>query len=302
MHCLISGGTGLIGQRFCRQWLARGGALTVLSRRPQQVPELCGAGARGCSRLTEVESPVELVVNLAGEPIAQRWNSRSRAEIRRSRLETTAQLVQWSQAQTRPPQYFLSASAMGYYGDRGDDVLDENSGAGTGFGAELCREWELATAPLQPSGVGIMRTAMVLSRRGGVLKKLLPAFRLGCGGPMGRGEHWMSWIHEDDMVALMLHAIDQRLCQPFNACAPEAVTNNRFTRLLAEQLHRPGLMRTPAWSLRLLFGEMARELLLASQQMVPRVLLDSGFSFRYPTLKQALADLLDDSEGDKVHA
>lgn len=294
MHCLISGGTGLIGQLFCRQWLARGNEITVLSRRPQQVPKLCGPTARACTRLQEVVPPVDLVVNLAGEPIAQRWNGHHRAEIRRSRLETTTQLVQWSLVQTQRPQYFLSGSAVGYYGNRGDDLLQENSSPGTGFAAELCREWESLTAPLQQAGVcvGIMRTSMVLSRRGGVLKKMLPAFRFGLGGPMGSGEQWMSWIHEYDLVNLMLHAIDNHLCQPFNACTPEAVTNNSFARQLSGQLHRPGVMRTPASVLRLLFGEMAQELLLASQKMEPHAALNSNFRFRYPTLEQAFADLL----------
>ncbi|WP_323845169.1 TIGR01777 family oxidoreductase [Microbulbifer magnicolonia] len=294
MHCLISGGTGLIGRLFCHQWLARGDTLTVLSRRPDKVQKLCGETARSCREPQEVDTPVDVVVNLAGEPIVHRWTEKRRAEIRNSRLRVTEQLVRWSLAQAQRPRYFLSGSAVGYYGDRGGDLLRESSPPGGGFAAQLCRDWEAATLPLQQAGicVGTMRTAIVLSTRGGALAQMLPAFRLGAGGPMGSGEQWMSWIHEDDIVGLMLHAIDRHLCLPFNACAPEAVTNNSFARLLAKQLHRPALMRTPAWALKLMFGEMAEELLLASQRMEPRTALDSGYSFQFPTLQQALADLL----------
>ncbi|MFV8783565.1 TIGR01777 family oxidoreductase [Microbulbifer sp. SA54] len=294
MHCLITGGTGLIGQRFCAQWLARGNSLTVLSRNPDTVRRLCGESARGVSDLFQVEDPVDIVVNLAGETISRRWSNSRKEEIRRSRLDTTAHLANWILTLPQRPRYVLSGSAVGYYGNRGGDLLKETSGPGGGFAAELCRDWEAATLPLQQAGicVGIMRTAVVLSTRGGALAQMLPAFRLGFGGPMGTGEHWFSWIHEDDIVGLMLHAIDRNICQPFNACAPEAVTNNSFSRLLCRQLHRPCLMRTPAWMLKLMFGEMADELLLASQRMEPRTALDSGYSFQYPTLEKALADLL----------
>ncbi|WP_066966169.1 TIGR01777 family oxidoreductase [Microbulbifer sp. Q7] len=297
MHCLITGGTGLIGRLFCAKWLARGHRLTVLSRSPNKVHKLCGESAQGVRDLQQVEGPVDVVVNLAGETISKRWTTARKQEIRRSRLETTAQLVQWILAQPQPPSYVLSGSAVGYYGDRGGELLKESSGPGGGFSAELCKEWEAATEPLKQAGicVGTMRTAIVLSTNGGALAQMLPPFRLGLGGPMSTGEHWMSWIHEDDIVGLMLHAIDRQLCVPFNACAPEPVTNNSFSRLLARALHRPCLMRTPAWMLRLMFGEMANELLLASQRMEPRTALDSGYSFQYPTLEKALAELLDHS-------
>ena len=294
MHCLITGGTGLIGQLFCARWLARGHSLTVLSRNPDKVRRLCGESATGVKDLQQITTPVDVVVNLAGESIAKRWNSRTKQEIRRSRLELTNELVRWILSQPQKPRYVLSGSAVGYYGDRGGDLLKENSGPGGGFAAELCRDWEAATRPLTDAGlcVGISRTAIVLSTRGGALKQMLPPFRLGLGGPISSGEHWMSWIHEEDIVGLLLHAIDRQLCTPFNACAPEAVTNNSFSRLLARQLHRPCLLRTPAWMLKLMFGEMAGELLLASQKMEPHVALDSGYSFEYPTLEKALANLL----------
>ena len=284
----------MIGRLFCAKWLARGHRLTVLSRSPDKVHRLCGEAAVGVRDLQQIEDPVDVVVNLAGETISKRWSSARKREIRRSRLDTTAKLVQWILSQGQRPQYVLSGSAVGYYGDRGGDLLKESSGPGGGFAAELCKEWEAATQPLQQAGicVGTMRTAIVLSTRGGALAQMLPPFRLGLGGPMSSGEHWMSWIHEEDIVGLMLHAIDRRLCVPFNASAPEPVTNNSFSRLLAKQLHRPCLMRTPAWMLRLMFGEMADELLLASQRMEPRTALDSGYSFQYPTLEKALAELL----------
>ncbi|MEW5250118.1 TIGR01777 family oxidoreductase [Microbulbifer discodermiae] len=294
MHSLITGGTGLIGRLFCQHWLARSNTLTVLSRRPDKVRQLCGETARGCRELQQVQEPVDIVVNLAGEPISRRWTEHSRQQIRTSRIGTTKELARWCLSLKQPPRYLLSGSAVGYYGDRGGDLLRENSPPGGGFAAQLCRDWEAATLPLQRAGicVGIMRTSIVMSTRGGALSQMLPAFRLGLGGPMSSGEQWMSWIHEEDIVGLMLHAIDHQLCTPFNASAPEAVTNNSFARLLGKQLQRPAVMRTPAWLLKLLFGEMAEELLLASQRMEPRVALDSGYSFRYPTLEGALADLL----------
>ncbi|MFD1218377.1 MULTISPECIES: TIGR01777 family oxidoreductase [Microbulbifer] len=302
MHCLITGGTGLIGQLFCARWLARGHTLTVLSRNPEKVRRLCGESATGVKDLRQVEGPVDVVVNLAGETISKRWTRKNKREIRHSRLELTQALVRWILDLKEPPRYVLSGSAVGYYGDRGGDLLKESSGPGGGFAANLCKDWEAATQPLQDAGicVGITRTAIVLSTRGGALKQMLPPFRLGLGGPMSSGEHWMSWIHEEDIVGLLLHAIDHRLCTPFNACAPEAVTNNSFSRLLARQLHRPCLIRTPAWALKLMFGEMAEELLLASQKMEPRVALDSGYSFEFPTLESALSDLLGRGSNDRA--
>ena len=266
----------------------------MLSRSPEKVRRVCGEAADGVRDLQQVEGPVDVIVNLAGETISKRWSESRKQEIRRSRLETTSELVRWILVQPQRPKYVLSGSAVGYYGDRGGDLLKETSGPGGGFAAQLCRDWEAATLPLQQAGicVGIMRTAIVLSTRGGALKQMLPAFKAGLGGPMSCGEQWMSWIHEADIVGLMLHAIDRHLCVPFNACAPEPVTNNSFSRLLAKQLHRPCLMRTPAWMLKLMFGEMAEELLLASQRMEPRTALDSGYSFQYPTLEKALEDLL----------
>ncbi|MCA0901836.1 TIGR01777 family oxidoreductase [Microbulbifer agarilyticus] len=294
MHCLITGGTGLIGRQFCSKWLERGNSLTVLSRSPEKVRRLCGESATAVNDLGQIDRPVDIVVNLAGETISKRWSEARKAEIRRSRIETTNDLVRWILAQPQRPKYVLSGSAVGFYGDRGGDLLKETSGPGGGFAAQLCRDWEAATLPLQQAGicVGIMRTSIVLSPDGGALKEMLPAFKAGLGGPMGSGEQWMSWIHEADIVGLILHAIDRHLCVPFNACAPEPVTNSSFSRLLAKQLHRPCLLRTPEWLLKILFGEMAEELLLASQRMEPRTALDSGYSFQYPTLEKALADLL----------
>ncbi|BBM02207.1 TIGR01777 family oxidoreductase [Microbulbifer sp. GL-2] len=294
MHCLISGGTGLIGRLFCQRWLARGDTITVLSRHPDKVRTHCGEAVGACSEPEEVKEPVDVVVNLAGEPISRRWTEKRLTEIRSSRLNTTEKLVRWALAQRKRPDYFLSGSAIGYYGDRGGELLREDSPPGGGFSAQLCRDWEAATLPLQRAGmcVGIIRTAIVLSTRGGALPQMLPAFRLGLGGPMGSGEHWMSWIHEEDEVGLILHAIDKRLCTTFNASAPEAVTNNSFSRLLAKQLHRPSFMRSPAWLLKILFGDMAEELLLSSERVEPRTALDSGYSFQFPTLEQALADLI----------
>ncbi|WP_444958512.1 TIGR01777 family oxidoreductase [Microbulbifer sp. ZKSA002] len=294
MHCLISGGTGLIGRLFCRRWLERGNTITVLSRHPDRVRNLCGESAKACRDPAEVNQPVDVIVNLAGAPISRRWTEKYRTEIRSSRLDTTEKLVRWTLGQRDKPSYFLSGSAIGYYGNRGGELLKEDSAPGGGFAAQLCRDWEAATLPLQHSGVkvGIIRTAIVLSMRGGALPQMLPPFRLGLGGPMGSGEHWMSWIHEEDEVGLLLHAIDNQLCRPFNGSAPEPVTNNSFARILAKELHRPAFLRLPAWALKIAFGEMADELLLASDRVEPCTALETGYTFQFPTLEQALSDLL----------
>lgn len=294
MHCLISGGTGLIGRLFCRRWLERGNTITVLSRHPDSVRNLCGESANACRDPAEVNQPVDVIVNLAGAPISRRWTEKYRTEIRSSRLDTTEKLVRWTLGQRDKPSYFLSGSAIGYYGNRGGELLKEDSAPGGGFAAQLCRDWEAATLPLQHSGVkvGIIRTAIVLSMRGGALPQMLLPFRLGLGGPMGSGEHWMSWIHEEDEVGLILHAIDNQLCRPFNGSAPEPVTNNSFARILAKELHRPAFLRLPAWALKIAFGEMADELLLASDRVEPCTALETGYTFQFPTLEQALSDLL----------
>lgn len=295
MHVLVTGGTGFIGQALLPALQAAGHAVTVLSRDPQraQVPE--GVAVIGDLDGTGRAAP-EAVVNLAGENLgAHRWNAVSKAEFRRSRIATTEALLQAFPRWAQPPRVLVSGSAIGWYGARGDETLDEDSAPGSGFAAELCRDWEAAAQRAENLGVRIacVRIGIVLGLPGGALGQMLPPFRLGLGGPLGDGRQWMSWIHRADLVALMLRLIeDETLRGPFNGTAPEPVRNADFARALGRALRRPALLPMPGLALRLIVGEMADELLLQGQRVLPRRALEAGFSFRYRDLAAALAQVL----------
>ncbi|MCL7461765.1 TIGR01777 family oxidoreductase [Pseudomonas sp. NW5] len=297
MRILLSGGTGLIGQALCRHWAAQGHELLVWSRTPARVAALC-SGARGIARLDELDEAAlpDAVVNLAGLPIADRpWSKARRAALWASRVELTQQLVDWMAAQPRRPKVLISGSAVGWYGDGGERLLDEDSAAGhADFGSELCVAWEQAAQRAEALGVRVVlvRTAPVLAPRGGMLARLLPPFKLGLGGRLGSGRQWMPWIHLDDEVGLIDFLFTHEACRgPYNACAPGAVRNAEFTQALARVLKRPALLPAPAFMLRLVFGEMS-VLLLGGQHLAPRRVLDAGYTYRFPDLEPALADLL----------
>jgi uncharacterized protein (TIGR01777 family) len=297
MRILLTGGTGLIGQALCRLWAAQGHQLVVWSRRPGEVAALC-SGARGIARLEELaaDEALDAVVNLAGAPIADRpWTAARRELLWDSRIALTRQLVDWLAARALKPRVLLSGSAVGWYGDGGERRLDEDSPAGgEDFASELCFAWEAEAQRAAELGVRVVliRTAPVLAPAGGMLARLLPAFRLGLGGRMGSGRQWMPWIHLDDEVGLIDFLLQHEDCRgPYNACAPNPARNVDFARSLARVLHRPALLPAPACVLRLAFGEMAG-LLLGGQHLQPRRALDAGYQFRFPDLEPALADLL----------
>lgn len=297
MRILLTGGTGLIGRALCKHWQRQGHELFVWSRRPDQVAALC-SGARGVAQLQQLESlpPIDAVVNLAGAPIADRpWTKARRELLWRSRVDLTRTLVEWLGRQRVPPRVLLSGSATGWYGDGGEQPLDEHSAAvQPDFGSRLCAAWEQEADKARQAGmrVALLRTAPVLAPQGGVLGRLLPPFRLGLGGRLGSGEQWMPWIHIDDQVALIDHLLQRDDCSgAFNACAPAPVRNLEFTRTLAHALHRPAVLPAPAWALRLALGEMS-VLLLGGQRLAPRRTQDAGFAWRHPTLAPALAQLL----------
>ena len=294
MRIFITGGTGFIGRHLCRQWLAEGHEIRVLSRqRPERVVSLCGP-VRAAQRLEEMGEP-EVVVNLAGEPIlGPRWTARRKAAIWESRVTLTSRLVAHLGGLEAPPKVLLSGSAVGYYGDRGDQVLTESSPPGRDFGAELCVAWEEVALEAERFGVRVclLRTGPVLGAGGGMLARMLPPFRLGLGGPLGSGRQWLAWIHLQDHLAAIRYLVDhQTLEGPFNLVAPEPVTNRQLARTLGKVLGRPALLPVPASVLRLLLGEQA-EILLASQRTLPQRLLEAGFSFRYPQLEAALRQVL----------
>ena len=239
---------------------------------------------------------LDAVVHLAGENIAAgRWTAARKERIRSSRVDGTRLLSQALARLERPPAVLACASAVGFYGDRGDEILTEDSGPGTGFLAETVGQWEEAAAPARERGIRVvaLRFGVVLSPSGGALAKMLLPFRFGMGGRVGSGTQYMSWIALDDAVNATLHALaHEKLHGPVNAVAPEAVTNREFTRALGRGLHRPAFLPLPGWVARVVLGEMAQELLLSSTRVQPHRLLDSGFAFDHPDIDAAFAHLL----------
>ena len=300
MHVLISGGSGLIGRAVCHKLASRNDQVTVFSRQGQKAQALCGERTRVIASLDEWErgTRFDAVINLAGEPIAgKRWSAQRKQRLYASRVTLTQQLVaRMAQAATRPAT-LLSASAVGYYGNTGDaEITELHPGQAPdrlGFGARLCRDWEQSAEGAEELGVRVclLRTGLVLSRSGGMLGKMSPAFRLGLGAVIGDGKQWMSWIHMEDQVNAILHLLDTRGSRgAYNLTAPAPVTNAVFSRTLAKQLRRPAMFTAPAPALKLMLGEAA-ELLLEGQRAVPDKLDREGFRFAYASLPEALRDL-----------
>jgi hypothetical protein len=300
MHILITGGTGLIGRQLCKALLAEGHELTVLSRNPASVAAKCGATVRAMASLNEWQpsQTFEAVINLAGEPIVdERWTESRKKVLWDSRVTLTEDLVRHIAAAEHKPAVLLSGSAVGYYGNRGDAMLDEASGAGDGFAAELCKAWEDAARVAENSGtrVCLLRTAPVLSNDGGLLGKMLPAFKLGMGARLGDGKQWMSWVHMQDYVAMVLRLLrDAHTSGPYNMAAPQPVTNAEFTAALAAALHRPALFVAPAALLSLGMGERAT-LMLDGQRVLPKKMEALRFRFAFANLAEALHNLLEGS-------
>lgn len=296
MRILITGGTGLIGRHLCKALLATGHELTVFSRKPETVTARCGA-VRVLASLADwtPDMAFDAVINLAGEPIVdERWTEKRKQVLRDSRIAVTDELVRRIAAAKHKPAVLLSASAIGYYGGRGDELLSEDSAAGTDFPAHLCLDWEAAAHAAERHGVRVclLRSGLVLSRDGGLLGRMLPPFRLGMGARVADGSQWMSWVHIDDHVAMQLRLLqDDQMSGAFNLTAPAPVTNREFTAELAAVLRRPAAFAAPASLLKLSLGEAA-SLLLEGQRVLPTRMQAAGFSFRFPALTAALQDLL----------
>ena len=297
MHILITGGTGLIGRHLCQVLLAEGHELTVLSRNPDSVPSLCGAGVHAMAGLEEWHPGLtfDAVINLAGEAIIDaRWTAQRKQALLDSRAGLTENLVKRIAAARHKPGVLLSGSAVGYYGNRGDAVLDESAPAGEDFAARLCKAWEAAAlgAEIYGARVCLLRTGLVLSRHGGLLGRMLSPFKLGLGARLGGGKQWMSWVHIEDYVAMLLNLLrDARASGPYNLTAPQPVTNAEFTAALAGALHRPAVFVVPAMILRSALGERAC-LMLEGQRVLPERLQSSGCRFSFANLADALQDLL----------
>lgn len=297
MHILITGGTGLIGQRLCKALQTEGHELTVLSRDPDSIPEKCGADVHAMTGLDEWHPGrvFDAVINLAGEPIVDaRWTKRRKQALWDSRVALTEQLVRRIAAAHHKPGVLLSGSAVGYYGNRGHAMLDESAPAGEDFAARLCKSWEEAALGAESAGVRVclLRTGLVLSRHGGLLGRMLPPFRLGLGARLGDGKQWMSWIHIADYVAMLLCLLDNpQASGPYNMTAPQPVTNKEFTAALAAELRRPAPLMVPAILLRAVMGERAC-LLLEGQRVLPKKIDSAGYRHTFAKLADALHDLL----------
>lgn len=292
MRALLTGATGFIGRRL----LQRLENAVVLTRSPERFgTPRPGVEVFAWDPMSEPPPEaalrgVEVVFHLAGEPVAEgRWTAKKKARIRDSRRVGTANLVRGLAACAERPRVLVSASAIGYYGDRGDEILDETAAPGDDFLAEVCRLWELAAGEARRLGVRVVnpRIGIVLGAEGGALKKMLLPFKLGLGGRLSGGRQWMSWVHVDDLVGLLLHAATADIDGPMNAVAPHPVTNREFTRELAAAVHRPAILPAPGPMLKLAVGQFA-EVLLASQRVVPQVALGSGYEFQFADLAPAL--------------
>jgi uncharacterized protein (TIGR01777 family) len=299
MKALVTGATGFVGPRLLRLL----DAPVVLSRDPDRARRAIGGLAGRIVRWDPMEGPpppeafagVDAVLHLAGESVAEgRWTRAQKARIRDSRVIGTRHLVQGIAQAERKPAVLVSASAVGFYGDRGDEELTESAPPAHDFLGEVCVEWEREALAAERSGVRVVtaRTGIVLGAGGGALAKMLTPFKLGAGGPLGSGRQWMPWIHVADLARMYVHAAATPAIRgAMNATAPHPVRNSEFTKALGRQLHRPAFMPAPYIGLRIVFGEFA-QVLFASQRVIPKVALDSGFTFQYPELAAALREIL----------
>jgi uncharacterized protein (TIGR01777 family) len=299
MKALVTGATGFVGPRLLRLL----DSPVVVSRSPERARRAIGNLAGPIFRWDPLREPlpgealegVDVVYHLAGESVAEgRWSAAQKARIRDSRVIGTRNLVQGIKQVERKPRVLVSASAVGYYGNRSDEELTESAPPADDFLADVCVAWEREAMAAERYGVRTVtaRTGIVLGAGGGALAKMLTPFKLGAGGPLGNGKQWMPWVHVADLARLYVHAADTAsISGPMNAVAPNPVRNSEFTKALGRQLHRPAFMPAPYIGLRLLFGEFA-QVLFASQRVIPKVAVDTGFVFQYPDVASALREIL----------
>jgi uncharacterized protein len=301
MNVIVTGATGLIGTKLVQTLRARGDAVAVLSRSPEKAQARLGVEAFTWDPMAgpapaETLRGRDAVVHLAGEPVAQRWNDRSRRAILESRETGTRNLVAGigALAADERPGVLVSSSAVGYYGKHGDEPVPESAPPGDDFLAGVCVAWEREADAAAELGLRVVkiRTGVVLDKTGGALKTMLPPFKLGAGGPVAGGRQYLPWIHVDDLVGLYLRALDDGSWSgAYNGAAPEPVTNKDFSKALGRALHRPAIAPVPALAIRLLYGDMA-EIVTEGQRAVPERAAEGGFTWRYADLDAALADAL----------
>lgn len=297
MKILVSGSTGFIGSSLVEFLTQEGHQVIRLVRSESKPGEIHWDPEVGTIDVAELKG-LDGIVHLAGESIIGRWTNEKKKKILESRIKGTKLLCESLARLNQKPKVFVCASAIGYYGDRGEQILTEESASGQGFLAEVCQAWEIATEPARKSGIRVvhLRIGMVLSPKGGALKKMLLPFKMGVGGKLGAGRQYMSWISLDDLVRIFLHVLITPLLQgPVNAVSPNPARNIEFTKTLGQVLKRPTLFPMPAFAARLVFGELADALLLASARVEPSRLLATGFQFRHPELEATLQGLLSES-------
>lgn len=297
MNVAVTGGTGFIGSVLCKRLLAGGYAVTVLTRDRRRAQQQVKGQIRLIESLKELrdESTPEIIVNLAGLSLGSgRWTKELKQTFISSRVGVTRQLMDYIAHVRSPPRLLISGSAVGYYGARGDEVLTEDSSPGQEYQADLCKAWETEALKAKNYGVRVclLRSGVVLGKGGGALSSLLSQFKSGLGGHVGSGKQWMSWVHIDDLIDIVLYLMANKPLQgPFNATTPNPERNRDFASKLGAALDRPAYMWAPGWAMRLLVGEMAH-LYVTGQKVIPKRLLESGYKFRYPELSLALAEIL----------
>jgi uncharacterized protein (TIGR01777 family) len=302
MKVVVAGGTGFIGRRLIDKLQQSQYEVTLLSRVPERAEKIFPSvyikfwDAQTSSGLTDIFEGTDAIINLTGESIAaRRWTSDQKKRILASRVESTRAIVNAITQVNRRPSLLINASASGYYGNVPEDEVTETYPKGRGFLADVCEQWEGEASKVQEYGVRVvlLRTGIVLDRKGGALQKLLIPFRLFIGGPFGFGKQWFPWIHSRDEVGAILFAVEhEQITGPINLSAPESVRMKNFSKVLGKVLHRPSLFAMPAFILKLVMGEMAEPLLLQGQRMVPKKLTDAGIKFKFPKLEEALTDIL----------
>ena len=295
MKILITGGTGFIGSALCSRLLEDKHDIVVLSRHPEAIK----APMIGISDLEKLKSDVtfDIVINLAGQPIAdKRWSAQQKQLILSSRLDATQKLIAYFKTTEKKPKLLISGSAIGYYGiSETINTVDETVSGDDSFSSQLCQQWETVALQAQTLGIRtcLLRTGIVLGKGGGALSKMLLPFKLGLGGKIGQGKQWMSWIHLDDLVGIILYCIDHdSLRGAINGTSPNPVTNKNFTKTLGRVLKRPTILPMPVVVIKLLMGQMGEELLLAGKKILPVKVLDAGYKFKYEVLEEALLSIV----------
>ena len=293
---LVTGGSGFIGSQFCKKAATKDWQVIVLSRNPVKAANVLPESVQAISDLTQINQPIDILINLAGEPIAdRRWSDKRKATIIQSRIQTTQKLFEYFKHIDMPPSVVISGSAIGYYGGgiANNQPVTEEGSVEPNFSSQLCAQWEKTAQQFEQLGarVCLLRTGIVLGNQG-ALSKLLPAFKLGLGGPIATGKQWMPWVHIEDMVEIIAYAMQNDLSGPINCTAPNPVTNYEFAKILGKVLKRPAIAPMPAAIVKLLFGQMGDELMVQGQCVIPQKLQQYGFKFSHTILESALCNIL----------